>query len=121
MARDLLTWWPFGIAFAGLEHSNDTRATIKALGVRVAEIMGIDGTPMSLAFGLLHKKASELTAKYMLERGRRRFSYISKPRWTQYSCTKAPQRPCKDIRKSRCHAYVTRHKPVVLSMVVGLK
>ena len=77
MARDLLTWWPFGIAFAGLEHSNDTRATIKALGVRVAEIMGIDGTPMSLAFGLLHKKASELTAKYMLERGRRRFSILA--------------------------------------------
>jgi LacI family gluconate utilization system Gnt-I transcriptional repressor len=76
LVRDLLTWQPYGILLAGLEHSNDTRNAIEASGTRVAEIMDIDGTPISVAFGLSQKKAGEVTAQYMLGKGYRRFAYI---------------------------------------------
>ena len=76
LVLDLLSWRPYGIVLAGLEHTDETRDAIMASGIRVAEIMDIDGSPMSVAFGLSQKKAGEVTAKYMLEKGHRRFAYI---------------------------------------------
>lgn len=76
LVRDLLTWQPTGIVLAGLEHSEQTRNAIRSSGVRVAEIMDIDGTPISAAFGLSHKKAGEDTANYMIKQGHRTFAYV---------------------------------------------
>lgn len=76
LVLDLLSWRPYGIVLAGLEHTDETRDAIEASGIRVAEIMDIDGSPMSVAFGLSQKKAGEVTAQYMLEKGHRRFAYI---------------------------------------------
>lgn len=75
LVRDLLSWRPSGIILAGLEHSDITRKAIAAAGVRVAEIMDIDGAPISVAFGLSQTAAGEATAKHMLARGHRRFVY----------------------------------------------
>lgn len=75
LVRDLLSWRPSGIVLAGLEHSDLTRRAIAASGVRVAEIMDIDGTPISVAFGLSQIAAGRETAKYMLAKGHRRFVY----------------------------------------------
>jgi LacI family gluconate utilization system Gnt-I transcriptional repressor len=38
--------------------------------------MDIDGPPISAAFGLSHKKAGQVTAQFMLNKGHRRFAYI---------------------------------------------
>lgn len=76
LVRDLLSWRPSGIALAGLEHSDATRNAILASGVRVAEIMDIDGSPISVAFGLSQHEAGAETAKYMLAKGHRRFAYV---------------------------------------------
>lgn len=76
LVLDLLSWRPFGIVLAGLEHTDQTRNAIKASGIRIAEIMDIDGLPMSVAFGLSQKRAGQVTAQYMLEKGHRRFAYI---------------------------------------------
>jgi LacI family gluconate utilization system Gnt-I transcriptional repressor len=76
LVQDLLTWQPSGIVLAGLEHSEKTRNAVRSSGVRVAEIMDIDGTPISAAFGLSHKKAGQITADYMIERGHRTFAYV---------------------------------------------
>ena len=75
LVRDLLSWRPWGIILAGLEHSDVTRKAIEAAGVRVAEIMDIDGTPISVAIGLSQTAAGVETAKHMLAKGHRRFVY----------------------------------------------
>lgn len=75
LVRDLLSWRPAGIVLAGLEHSDETRQAIDASGVRVAEVMDIDGTPISTAFGLSQKTAGQVTAQHMLDKGHRRFVY----------------------------------------------
>ncbi len=76
LVRDLLSWRPRGIILPGLEHSDATRAAIHASGVAVAEVMDIDGTPISVAFGLSQTDAGRATARHMLEKGYRRFGYI---------------------------------------------
>lgn len=76
LVLDLLSWRPHGIVLAGLEHTNATREAVAASGIKVAEIMDIDGSPISVAFGLSQKKAGQVTAQYMLEKGHRRFAYI---------------------------------------------
>lgn len=76
LVRDLLSWRPSGIILAGLEHSDITRKAIDAAGIRVAEIMDIDGSPMSVAIGLSQTAAGEATAKHMLAKGHRRFVYV---------------------------------------------
>ncbi len=76
IVRDLLSWRPRGIILPGLEHTSATRAAIQASGVQVAEVMDIDGTAISAAFGLSQTEAGRATARYMLERGYRRFGYI---------------------------------------------
>jgi LacI family gluconate utilization system Gnt-I transcriptional repressor len=76
IVRELLAWRPRGIVLPGLEHTDATRAAIRAAGVRVAEVMDIDGVPMSAAFGMSQAEAGRVTARYMLERGYRRFGYI---------------------------------------------
>jgi LacI family gluconate utilization system Gnt-I transcriptional repressor len=76
LVRDLLAWRPYGMVLFGLEHTDDTRNMIKSSGIRVAEIMDIDGSPISAAFGLSHIKAGQVTAEFMLSKGHRRFAYI---------------------------------------------
>lgn len=76
LVRDLLSWRPQGIILPGLEHSDATRTAIRAAGVRVVEVMDIDGDPISIAFGLSQYAAGQATARYMLTKGYRRFGYI---------------------------------------------
>lgn len=75
LVRDLLSWRPAGIVLAGLEHSDATRQAIEASGVRVAEVMDIDGAPISTAFGMSQRAAGQVTARHMLDKGHRRFVY----------------------------------------------
>ena len=76
LVRDLLSWRPRGIVLPGLEHAEATRAAIRAAGIRVAEVMDIDGTPIAAAFGLSQRAAGRATARHMLDRGYRRFGYV---------------------------------------------
>ena len=76
LVRDLLSWRPQGIILPGLEHSDATRNAIRASGVRVVEVMDVDGDPISMAFGLSQYAAGQATARHMLEKGYRRFGYI---------------------------------------------
>ena len=76
LVRDLLSWRPRGLILSGLEHSDATRAAVVASGVRVAEVMDVDGKPISAAFGLSQTAAGRVTAQHMLSKGYRRFGYI---------------------------------------------
>mgnify|MGYP005841647591 CR=1 FL=1 len=76
LVRDLLSWRPKGLILSGLEHSMATCAAIRASGVRVAELMDIDGDPINVTFGLSQTEAGRVTARHMLSKGYRRFGYI---------------------------------------------
>lgn len=76
LVRDLLSWRPAGIVLAGLEHAGHTRQAIDASGVRVAQVMDIDGDPISTAFGFSQRSAGQVTAQHMLNKGHRRFVYV---------------------------------------------
>lgn len=76
LVRDLLSWRPRGIVLPGLEQSDATIAALKGAGVRVAQVMDLDGTPVEAAFGLSQIGAGRATARHLLEKGYRRFAYL---------------------------------------------
>ncbi|WP_425072109.1 LacI family DNA-binding transcriptional regulator [Sagittula sp. S175] len=80
LVRDLLAWRPRGVILPGLEHTEATRAALRASGVRVAEVMDIDGAPIAAAFGVSQAEAGRMTARHMLARGYRRFAHVGGPR-----------------------------------------
>lgn len=73
---DLLSWRPRGLILPGLEHSDAVRQIIAQTGVRVAEIMDIDGDPISACFGVSHAKAGAEMARHLIDRGYRTFGYV---------------------------------------------
>ncbi|MEO1345659.1 MAG: LacI family DNA-binding transcriptional regulator [Pseudomonadota bacterium] len=73
---DLLSWRPRGLILPGLEHTSSLRKIISQTGVRVAEIMDVDGDPISACFGFSHAQAGEDMARHLIERGYRRFGIV---------------------------------------------
>ena len=73
---DLLSWRPRGLILPGLEHSDQLRKIIHQTGVKVAEIMDIDGDPISACFGVSHTKVGAEMARHLIGQGYRRFGYI---------------------------------------------
>lgn len=76
VVRSLMAWQPAAMVLAGFEHTEATRRMLAASGVRVAEIMDIDATPIDVAVGLSHRSAGRDIARYLLSRGYRRFGYV---------------------------------------------
>ncbi|MEM6762463.1 MAG: LacI family DNA-binding transcriptional regulator [Pseudomonadota bacterium] len=74
---DLLSWRPRGLILPGLEHSPSVRQIIARTGVRVAEIMDIDGEPIAASFGFSHRGAGADMAQHLIERGYRTFGYVA--------------------------------------------
>ncbi len=73
---DLLSWRPRGLILPGLEHTASLRKIIAQTGVRVAEVMDIDGDPIAACFGVSHAKAGADMGKHLIERGYRTFGYV---------------------------------------------
>lgn len=59
---EMLSWRPSGIIIAGLEHSDASRAMLRASGIPVVEIMDVDGTPVDSVVGISHRKAGQKIA-----------------------------------------------------------
>ncbi|MEP2762370.1 MAG: LacI family DNA-binding transcriptional regulator [Hyphomicrobiales bacterium] len=74
---DLLSWRPRGLILAGLEHTEAMRKIIQQTGVRVAEIMDIDGDPIAASFGISQGEAGEHMADHLLSKGYETFGYIA--------------------------------------------
>lgn len=121
IVRDLLSWRPRGIVLPGLEHTAATRAAIHASGVRVAEVMDIDGTPISAAFGLSQTEAGRATARYMLERGYRRFGYIGSQGGRDLRAVKRQDGFREIIRAAGAQMVLERVTEAPSSMVAGRK
>lgn len=76
LVRSLLAWKPAAIIIAGFDHTEATRAMLRRAGIRVAELMDIDETPIDIAVGLSHRGAGRDTGRWLLDRGYRRFGYV---------------------------------------------
>lgn len=76
LVRSLLAWKPHAMLVAGLDHTEATRRMLLGAGVRVAEMMDIDATPIDVAVGMSHRRAGFDAAVHLLNRGYRRFGYV---------------------------------------------
>ena len=63
-------------SIAGLNHTEATGKMLRAAGIRVAEMMDIDSTPIDIAVGMSHRNAGFDTGVHLIQRGYRRFGYV---------------------------------------------
>lgn len=73
---EMLSWRPSGVIIAGLEHTDASRAMLKASGIPVVEIMDVDGTPIDTAVGISHRRAGREMAKAILKAGYQRIGFM---------------------------------------------
>lgn len=76
LIESILSWRPSGILVAGLEHTERARAMLKGCGLRVVELLDIDGQGVDIVVGSSHRKAGRVSAEYLLARGYRRIGYV---------------------------------------------
>lgn len=73
---EMLSWRPSGVIIAGLEHTDASRAMLKASGIPVVEIMDTDGTPIDCAVGISHRRAGSEMARAILKQGFQRIGFM---------------------------------------------
>lgn len=73
---EMLSWRPSGVIIAGLEHTEASRAMLKASGIPVVEIMDTDGTPIDCAVGISHRRAGSEMARAILKQGYQRIGFM---------------------------------------------
>lgn len=73
---EMLSWRPSGVIIAGLEHSDASKAMLKASGVPVVEIMDVDGDPIDSAVGISHRRAGREIAKEIVAAGYKRIAFL---------------------------------------------
>ena len=76
LIQSILSWRPAGILVAGLEHTDRARAMLKASGVRVVELLDIDGEGVDMVVGSSHSMAGRKSAEHLLARNYRRIGYV---------------------------------------------
>nr|WP_275116207.1 LacI family DNA-binding transcriptional regulator [Aliiroseovarius subalbicans] len=73
---EMLSWRPSGVIIAGLEHSDASKAMLKAAGIPVVEIMDTDGQAIDAAVGISHRRAGRMMAQAILKAGHRRIGFL---------------------------------------------
>jgi LacI family gluconate utilization system Gnt-I transcriptional repressor len=76
LIESILSWRPGGLLVAGLEHTARARAMLKGCGVRVVEMIDIDGEGIDIVVGSSHRMAGRKSAEHLLARGYRRIGYV---------------------------------------------
>ena len=76
LIESILSWRPGGLLVAGLEHTARARAMLKGCGVRVVEMIDIDGEGVDIVVGSSHRMAGRKSAEHLLSRGYRRIGYV---------------------------------------------
>ena len=76
LIESILSWRPAGIIVAGLEHTDRARAMLKGCGVRVVELLDIDGEGIDIVVGSSHHMAGRKSAEHLLARNYRRIGYV---------------------------------------------
>jgi len=73
---EMLSWRPSGVIIAGLEHSDASRAMLKAAGIPVVEIMDTDGEPIDSVVGISHRRAGREMARAIVAEGYRKIGFL---------------------------------------------
>lgn len=73
---EMLSWRPSGIILAGLEHSDASRAMLRASGIPVVEIMDTDGEPIDAVVGISHRRAGREMARFIVRNGYRNIGFL---------------------------------------------
>ncbi len=73
---EMLSWRPSGVIIAGLEHSDASRAMLRAAGIPVVEIMDVDGTPVDSVVGISHRRAGQQMAQAILKAGYEHIAFL---------------------------------------------
>ncbi|MBJ6371872.1 LacI family DNA-binding transcriptional regulator [Sedimentitalea arenosa] len=73
---EMLSWRPSGVIIAGLEHSEASRAMLRAAGIPVVEIMDTDGTPIDAMVGISHRRAGREMAQAIVKAGYRHIGFM---------------------------------------------
>jgi LacI family gluconate utilization system Gnt-I transcriptional repressor len=76
LVESLLAWRPAGLILAGLEHTDRCRTMLKNSGVRVAELLDIDGEGIDIVVGFSHTQAGKAGAEFLMSRGYKRIGYV---------------------------------------------
>jgi LacI family gluconate utilization system Gnt-I transcriptional repressor len=76
LIESILSWRPSGLLVAGLEHTDRARAMLKGCGVRVVELIDIDGEGIDIVVGSSHRMAGRKSAEHLLAHGYRRIGYV---------------------------------------------
>jgi LacI family gluconate utilization system Gnt-I transcriptional repressor len=76
LIESILSWRPAGLLVAGLEHTERARAMMKGCGVRVVELLDIDGEGIDIVVGSSHRMAGRKSAEHLLARNYRRIGYV---------------------------------------------
>ncbi len=76
LIESILSWRPSGLMVAGLEHTDRAREMMKGCGVRVLELLDVDGEGIDMVVGSSHRGAGRASAEFLLERGYRRIGYV---------------------------------------------
>ncbi|WP_102110414.1 LacI family DNA-binding transcriptional regulator [Oceaniglobus roseus] len=73
---EMLSWRPSGVIIAGLEHSDASRAMLRASGIPVVEIMDVDGEAVDAVVGISHRRAGREMAKAIVKQGFERIGFL---------------------------------------------
>ena len=73
---EMLSWRPSGVIIAGLEHSETSKAMLRAAAIPVVEIMDVDGEPIDAAVGISHRRAGREMALEIVEAGYKRIGFL---------------------------------------------
>ncbi|MBV1902522.1 MAG: LacI family DNA-binding transcriptional regulator [Marinosulfonomonas sp.] len=73
---EMLSWRPSGVIIAGLEHSDASRAMLKAADIPVVEIMDTDGDPIDTVVGISHRRAGHEIAREIVESGYKKIAFL---------------------------------------------
>jgi LacI family transcriptional regulator, gluconate utilization system Gnt-I transcriptional repressor len=73
---EMLSWRPSGVIVAGLEHSDASKAMLRAAGIPVVEIMDVDGDPIDAAVGISHRRAGREMAQEIVDAGYQRIGFL---------------------------------------------
>jgi LacI family gluconate utilization system Gnt-I transcriptional repressor len=76
LIESILSWRPSALMVAGLEHTDRAREMMKGSGVRVLEILDVDGEGIDMVVGSSHRGAGQASAEYLIGRGYRRIGYV---------------------------------------------
>jgi len=76
LIESILSWRPAGLLVAGLEHTDRARAMLKGCGVRVVELLDIDGEGIDIVVGSSQRQAGRKSAEHLLARNYRRIGYV---------------------------------------------